>query len=429
VKGQFEIDTSDADHFEFQQAARKILDTPLLNNSVDPDGYRLVRRHLRRLRDWFELNTGWRLIDDSTVIRLNKQIVPLTPTACAIASHHSAHLGKADIPFTARRYVLFCLAAAALERSDAQTTLGRLADEIKVLAHQHHMPGVEFAFATRDERADLAAAVKLLVQLGAIRRVSGDEETYLQAAGDAVLYDVERRALARLLVAAQAPSRIAAGLMGDVPPIGELEQLLLPAAMAHTEDDRNRTIRRELTVHLLEDPVVYFSELPEEEAAYLTKQRSVLADRIANLTGLTPEIRSEGVAMADPEDRLTDVRMPESGTDGHAALLVAEQLAKQGSAETPIIREWVDGWSVEYRTYWRASIREPGATASLVQSVLHKLVALGLVAVNGHHVRALPAIQRFRFDAARLSAAPTGTSQIPAPAQLSLLSVYEEPLQ
>ena len=404
VGGSFAVDTDEPDQHEFQRAARTILQSPLLNISVDPDGFRLVRRHLSRLREWFELNTGWRLADDSAVIRLNKQIVPVTPTAKAIAARHPARSGKTKAAFTGRRYVLFCLAAAALERSDAQTTLGRLADEIKVLARQVNLHGIEFAFATRDERADLAAAVSRLVELGAIRRVSGDEETYLQAAGDAVLYDVERRALARLLVTGQPPSRIPLGRDGTPPDIDELERALHPATPTHTEDDRNRAIRCELTAHLLEDPVVYIRELPDDAAAYLTRQRVVLADRICDLTGLTPEIRAEGMAMVDEDDRLTDVRMPENGTDGHATLLIAEQLAGQQSASRRAIADWVTGWAQTYKTYWRASISEPGQITMLVGDALDKLAALGLVEVDGDQVRALPAILRFRFDAARLPA-------------------------
>jgi len=413
VRGSFAIDTDEADQYEFQRAARTILATPLLGITVDPDGFRLVRRHLSRLRDWFELNTGWRLVDDSAVIRLNKQVVPTTPTAKAVAGRHPARSGRGKMAFSARRYVLFCLAAAALERSDAQTTLGRLADEIKVLARQIDLHGIEFAFATREERADLAAAVSRLVDLGAIRRVSGDEETYLQMAGDAVLYDVERRALARLLVTAQPPSRITVGRDGTELTIDELERALHPVTPTHTDEDRNRAIRCELTAHLLEDPVVYVGELPEDVAAYLTRQRVVLADRISDLTGLVPEIRAEGMAMVDPDDRLTDVRMPENGTDGHATLLIAEQLAGRGEARLGVIHEWVANWSELYRTHWRATVREPGAMAALVRDALDKLAALGLVAIDGDQVRALPAIQRFRFDAARL---PPGRPTVSATA-------------
>ena len=94
-----------------------------------------------------------------------------------------------------------------------------------------------------------------------------------------------------------------------------------------TEDLRTRAIRHRLTRRLLDDPVVYYDELSEAELAYLTSQRSALTRRICELTGLVAEMRAEGIAMVDPHDDLTDVRMPEVGTDGHVTLLLAEYLA------------------------------------------------------------------------------------------------------
>ncbi|MHB1536984.1 MAG: DUF2398 family protein [Solirubrobacteraceae bacterium] len=94
-----------------------------------------------------------------------------------------------------------------------------------------------------------------------------------------------------------------------------------------SEQLRTRAVRHRLTRCLLDDPAVYYDELPEVELAYLTSQRSALIRRIVEATGLVAEIRGEGIAMVDPRDELTDVRMPEVGTDGHVALLITEHLA------------------------------------------------------------------------------------------------------
>ena len=82
-----------------------------------------------------------------------------------------------------------------------------------------------------------------------------------------------------------------------------------------SEETRTRAIRHRLTRRLLDEPVIYYDELTEAELAYLTSQRSALTKRISERTGLVAEIRAEGIAMVDPRDELTDVRMPEVGTE------------------------------------------------------------------------------------------------------------------
>ena len=67
--------------------------------------------------------------------------------------------------------------------------------------------------------------------------------------------------------------------------------------------------------------------------------------------------------MVDPDDELTDVRMPASGTDGHVTLLIAEHLAaarQTGSVSASCTRSSAR-WPSEYRAYWRRStpIRVP----------------------------------------------------------------------
>ena len=69
------------------------------------------------------------------------------------------------MPFSRRRYVLACLALAALERADAQVTLGWLAERVLALAADPGLADAGFAFAldSREERADLVVVVRLLL--------------------------------------------------------------------------------------------------------------------------------------------------------------------------------------------------------------------------------------------------------------------------
>ena len=301
---------------DLTRATRALLRRPLLRHGADPDAFRLVRRHATELRGWFDQNTGWRLHVDTEVARLFKLAEPDADGT------HPAREPRSQLPFGRRRYVLLCLALSVLERADAQITLGRLAEGVIVAAGDERLAaaGIAFELSGREERGDLVAVVRVLLELGALARVAGDEDAFVREAGD-VLYDVERRVLAVLISAPRGPSTIAAHAFDD-----RLRELIAEPEPV-SEDLRTRAIRHRLTRRLLDDPVVYYDELSEAELAYLTSQRSALTRRICERTGLVAELRAEGIAMVDPRDELTDVRMPEVGTDGHVALLVTEYLA------------------------------------------------------------------------------------------------------
>jgi uncharacterized protein (TIGR02678 family) len=102
--------------------------------------------------------------------------------------------------------------------------------------------------------------------------------------------------------------------------------------------------------------------------------------------------------MVDPEDELTDVRMPEQLTDGHVTLLVAEYLARREQATLDGLHAFVRQVAAEHATYWRKGVTEPGAEAELLATALEKLSALRLVAADGQVVRSRPAIARFALD-------------------------------
>ncbi|MEV8394544.1 MULTISPECIES: TIGR02678 family protein [unclassified Streptomyces] len=372
---------------ELRHAARALLKTPLmLARGAHTDEYRLVRRHATELRDWFDRNTGWPLQADTEAVRLRK--IPGTPVD---ATHPARETSRAAAPFTRRRYVLFCLALAALERGEAQIALGRLAEQVVLDASDPQLvaAGVEFTLERREERLDLAVVVRLLLRLGVLRRVAGDEEAYVSGAGDA-LYDVERRVLAGLLATRRGPSLVRAG--------GFEERITELAAETAMESDelRFRAIRHRLTRRLLDDPVLYYDELSDAELAYLTRQRAFIVARITELTGLVAEVRAEGIAMVDPLDELTDVRMPEQGTHGHITLLLAEHLAVAGG---PVglaeLQRRVRELAEEHGGFWSKSAKEPGSEPELAEQAVAKLAALGLVTRTPEGVVPRPALARY----------------------------------
>lgn len=375
------------------RALRALLRHPLLTAAgPDADAFALVRRHAAWLRDWLESQTGWSLRVDAGLARLRK--LP----ADAGGATRPAVADRTRIPFTRRRYVLACLALAALERADAQITLGRLAERVIQLAADPELQaaGLEFNLDTREERTDLAAVARFLLSLHVLAKVAGDEQAYVAASGDA-LYDVDRRVLAGLLVATRGPSMVgAAGLEERLAAITE-------ELVVDTDEGRNRALRHQLSRRLLDDPVVYYDQLNEAERAYLTSQRPFLLRRLTEATGLVAEVRAEGIALVDPTGEATDLTMPEEGTDGHATLLLAEYLAGR-AAERPGVpvglaelTEEMARLAAANRTNWRRTATEPGAQAVLCRLALDRLEALGLIRRVAGRVLARPALARYAY--------------------------------
>ncbi|HEX9042438.1 MAG TPA: TIGR02678 family protein [Trebonia sp.] len=374
-----------------QAALRTLLVKPLLTAADDGEALAVVRRHLTALSDWLRRETGWRLAADAETARLFKT-APL-----AFDATHPAR-GYNREPFTRRRYVTLCLALSALARADAQTTLGSLADDVLTAAAEPGLAATGFTLTldSRTDRADVVAVVRLLLAWGVLSRVAGDEDAFLTAGAD-VLYDVRRPVLGVLLTGSRGPSTITATSFG-----ARLAELTAEP-VAETDELRNQALRRSLTRRLLDDPVVYYDELTEEERAYLVAQRHNITGRISDATGLLPELRAEGIAMVDPHDELTDVRMPEQRTDGHVTLLLAEHLAARARAPRAELLAFVRRAAQAHAAYWRKGVTEPGAEAELLDIALDKLTALHLVEVDtevtrdgaGAVIRSRPAIARF----------------------------------
>jgi uncharacterized protein (TIGR02678 family) len=372
---------------ERRRAVRALLRSPLLASS-SPD-FPALRRQGAWVREWFARETGWHVLVDAEHARLRK--VPADPSDGTRAAT------VRGAPLRRRRYVLLCLCLAALERAENQTTLGRLADAVVTAAADPALvdAGVCLALDVREDRSDLAAAVTVLLELGVLRRVAGDENAYVSGAGDA-LYDVERRVLASLLVTRRGPSLI------DATSTAARLAAVTTEPVADTDDARNTALRHALTRRLLDDPVVYYADLSAAELAYLTSQRPALVRRITAATGLEAEIRAEGMAMVDPagSDALTDVRTPEEGTDGHATLLVAERLAASGPQSVGDLERFVAGLAAEHRTRWRRGAAEPSGVVALTALAVDRLAALRLAALEfGDPVMVvpLPALSRFRL--------------------------------
>ncbi|MGM0914169.1 MAG: TIGR02678 family protein [Pseudomonadota bacterium] len=399
---------------EQRRALRALLARPLIRS--DDSAFPLIRRHAASLRDWLARETGWHLQSERDFVRLHKRPADLEdPTRPATVGR-----GAQRKTFNRRRYALFCLLLADLERGDAQITLGRLGEGLGQAVDDPALAerGLAFSLDHQEARRDLVVVVRLLMELGVLVRVAGDEEQFLRRGleGD-VLYDVDRRLLSALLVTARGPSLMALNGADAELDLDARLRALSETFVPDTPDGRNRELRHRLARRLLDDPVVYLESLDDEEAAYLANQRGPMLRRLQQATGLVAEVRAEGLALVDPEGELTDEKMPAEGTEGHLALLMAERLAEGGPAEggpegvtLEEAESWILQWQTDYRRYWRKSACEPGAAHGLARQALARLAALGLVRRQAPHeggrILPLPALGRFRVRAPTLPDAP-----------------------
>jgi hypothetical protein len=95
-------------------------------------------------------------------------------------------------------------------------------------------------------------------------------------------------------------------------------------AAAVTPQSRAAAARR-VRRALVELPVVYAGELPEDERTLLGSDQVVA--EVELVTGLRAERRAEGVALIDTAGRFSDVRFPSTGTLAQVALLLIGEIA------------------------------------------------------------------------------------------------------
>lgn len=387
---------------ERETALRALLMRPLMT-AAHPE-LAAVRRHADYLRDWFGRTAGWTLRVERDCARLYKRPADTADATRAIPG------------FDRRRYALLCLACALLERAEPQVTLKSLGTRLLDLAADRDLAerGFRFTLENAQERRELVHVCRYLLELGVLHRVAGDEDSYVQHGGDA-LYDVHRRALAGLLACTRGPSTL--GPSSEPSTLEARAAWLVEEYQPDSEEGRRTAIRHRLARRLLDDPVVYFDELHEDERDYFANQRGAMGERLRLATGLEPEQRAEGMAMVDPQGELTDAALPAEGTGAHATLLVADYLA-QRSREDPqrripesevavFLRKAAD----EYGRFWRKAAREPGAEEELAREALGRLAALKLVVLTDAGIVARPALSRFAI------AAPA----VQSPSQPSLL--------
>lgn len=293
---------------EHRSAARLLLAHPLVtSDGPHADLFPLIRRHADWLGKRFQQVLGYRLLVDSSYARLFK---------AGLGAGAGRRLERATgTPFTPHTYACLALALSVLVTAPEQLLLSQLVADIRAAAADAEIELEETGRAAG--KRTLVAALRLLVEWGVLIETEGHVAALAQDAGGEALITVDRE-LARVVVA------------------GPLAQARDGADLVRRAADPGfggpRTYVRRM---LVETPVVYLDELTDAERDWLRTRQRREAQAFSELLGLEMEIRAEGVALVDPEDELTDLHLPGTGTVAQAALLLAERLVERLRPQEP----------------------------------------------------------------------------------------------
>ncbi|MEO3746412.1 TIGR02678 family protein [Plantactinospora sp. B5E13] len=283
---------------ERRRAVRALLASPLL--LTDNDDFALVRRHAEWLKSWFGNFLGYRLVVEAGFARLFKP---------GLGPGRGRPLLRATGPFTPRMYAYLTLAVAVLLTGPEQVLLSQLIADVRSAAVE---AGIGLGDAQRPtERRALSAALRQLVSWQALREEQGTVASFADTDDAEALLTVNRDIVAHLM--ATPPGRAATPA-----------DFLRSAAEPGPGGPRHSVRRR-----LVEEPVTYLDELTATERAWLRREQRRDERSFLEYAGLQAELRTEGAALVDPDEELSDVQFPGVGTVAQAALLTIGMLVEQ----------------------------------------------------------------------------------------------------
>ncbi|WP_024804772.1 DUF2398 family protein [Nocardia sp. BMG51109] len=293
----------------YQRAARVILANHLVTRGFpDRIALPLIRRWATELREDLAELFGYRLEVTETTARL-------FPVLDRLDADRPART-PADRVFDRRRYAYLALALAALGRAGDQITLSELADQ--VASYTTRVEGLELSTDRAADRDAFVDAIAWLAARGAVALADGDAGGWAAdpEAGEA-LYDIDRS----VVFAIFRPPRVLQHLHSVRGLLADESDGAAPGSARRTRTAAASRVRRAL----VELPVVYAEQLPDDERALLGSEKVVA--EVELLTGLRAERRAEGVALIDVSGRFSDMRFPGTGTLAQVALLLIGEIA------------------------------------------------------------------------------------------------------
>lgn len=230
--------------------------------------------------------------------------------------------------------------------------------------------------------------------------IDRDDLGYVQSQSDC-LYRIGRSALSSMLCSVRGASTI--------PPV-EMNELILQlndTEVPETPQAQNEELQHRLVRRLLDDPVMYFDELTPREYEYFNMQGERILKELRSVTEMEVERRAEGVALLAPIATWTDLGLPESGTRGHATLLLAEWFGSRLRDSTDVecrihhdeVLRYVQAIAEEHQSRWRKSAGTEEGVRQIYRDAVDILRSLSLIDVRSDYVIPRPAVARYRLAA------------------------------
>lgn len=350
---------------DLRTACRHLVRRPLVLAEREPDIFMLVRRHEHVLDRWFTQRFGYRVQVTADTARLHKPMV--------VPDRRPLFTVTTPRPMTGREYTLLALALAATAAGPEVISLRDLLHEIRSAATD---AGIALTTEPIDRRA-VVAALKWMIADGLVTEAHERIDRYADdEQADAVLrVRADRIALLPLSPLANATTA---------------EELLDRSA-------QRRSTRAWMRSLLLEESVLYRSDLTDDEWAELRRRLGEEAAIFAEMFDVTIEVRAEGIAVIDDTGTFTDVGFPRTGTVGHAALLLVDWWSTHDVEQTvEQLRDTIVGFAAEHRRHWSRLVDEPDKLCAHALDLLHdhRLVEPG--DDGTWHLR--PAAARFALD-------------------------------
>lgn len=351
---------------DLQDAARFVAMHPLVVAEQHPHEFALIRRHHRQLVHWFTQRFGYRLQVTADTARLYK-------TTAVSRRRPLRTVGTQPRPFRVPEYRALALILAAVVSGPSVISLRDLIGHVRAAAAEAE---VEFGTESSDRRA-LVTALRWMIGRGLASELHERVDAYRD--------DEEADAVLEIR-----PDRI------TMLPLQVLARSTSAVELADRSESR-RSARAWMRAQLLEEPVLYRSDLDDAEWSELRQRLGEEIGFFDEMFGLRIEARAEGLAAVDPAGELSDVGFPLTGTVGHAALLIADRLVQHSTRiSRATVTETVAEFAAEHRAYWSQLADDP---ERLAEQALELLADHRLVILEGDDVVVLPAAARYAVEA------------------------------
>ncbi|GAA2972467.1 TIGR02678 family protein [Actinokineospora diospyrosa] len=385
-------DLSDIDAANVARCAKVLLRHPLLRpGGPDGDLLPLVYRYRISLQEMFASLLGYRLVVERRFARLYK-------------SGPGEDSTRGEPALSPRGYAYVCLTMAALTGVGRQVLLSRLVADVRAAASE---AGLDVVDDVGDRRA-LTAALRHLIALGVITETDGTVAGLISETPPEALITIHTDLLGQLL----------AGPLAEAESADELVELASAPGRLGVE----HAVRR----RLVEDPVTLHADLPPEQAEWLLRNQRRESVVLERCFGLVTEIRAEGVAVTDPEEYLTDVVFPSTGTVARITLLALPELVDQSDVSDdepeyrpdgriPVSQERLlkvcRNLVEDYPAAWSRQATDD--VAALADDVTDLLVRLTLAVPDGDGWLISPAAHRWLPQPDDSPGRPVAVSEIP----------------